>query len=74
MVLSIAMYLLQLKVNFKQFSFAQLHSLVLFDTYETPSVASTPKKRGARSDVNEGILRIHLNSTITGTSPLDCLE
>ena len=35
--------------------------------------ATTPGKRGPGSDDNEGILCITPNSSITGTSPPDCL-
>ena len=36
-------------------------------------LATTPGPRGPRSDGNKGVLRIPQSSTITGTSPSDCL-
>ena len=56
---------------FKQFSFAKVHSLVLFD--RTLSGATTPGQSGPQSDVNEGVLNNPKSSGVTGTSPLDCL-
>ena len=37
------------------------------------SGATTPGQSGPGSDGNEGVLRIPPNSSITGTSALDCL-
>ena len=39
----------------------------------TLSGATTPNQSGPGSDVNEGVLRIAQSSSITGTSPSDCL-
>ena len=50
------------------------HSLVLFNLWIGPlSGATTPGQSGPESDDNEGILRIPQSSSITGTSPSDCL-
>ena len=39
----------------------------------TLSGATTPGQSGFESDANEGVLSIPQSSTITGTSPSDCL-
>ena len=39
----------------------------------TLSGATTPSHSGPETDGNEGVLRILQISSITGTSPLDCL-
>ena len=39
----------------------------------TLSGATTPGQNGPGSDGNEGVLRIPQSSSITGTSPSDCL-
>ena len=39
----------------------------------TQSGATTPGQSGRGSDSNEGVLRIHQSSSITGTSRSDCL-
>ena len=47
---------------------------VLFNTSIGPlSCATIPGQSGPRSDGNEGVLRIPQSSSITGTSPSDCL-
>ena len=40
---------------------------------KTLSSATTPGRSGPRSNVDEGVLHISQSSSITGTSPLDCL-
>ena len=48
--------------------------LVLFNPQIGPlSGATTPGQSGPESNVNEGVLRIPQSSSITGTSPSDCL-
>ena len=50
------------------------HGLVLFNPeIGRLSCATTPGKSGPGSDGNEGVLCIPQSSSITGTSPLDCL-
>ena len=50
------------------------HGLVLFNTYIGPlSGATTPGQSGPGSNGNKRVLHIPLSSSITGTSPLDCL-
>ena len=75
------------KFYFEQFSLAQAcslnakkppvnsnHGLVLFNPYIGPfSGATTPGQSGLGSDGNKGELRIPQSSSITGTSPSDCL-
>ena len=39
----------------------------------TLSGATTPSQSGSESEGNEGVLFIHKSSSITGTSPSDCL-
>ena len=55
-----------------QFSISTLFSSI-WPIDRTLSGATTPGQRGPRSDGNEGILRIPQSSSITGTSPSDCL-
>ena len=73
--------------HFEQFRLAKVHSLnfktVLFQASEFSisaqfcsiwsKDATTPGQSGHWSDSNEGLLRILKNSSITGTSPSDCL-
>ena len=40
---------------------------------KTLSGATTPGESGPGNDGNEGVLRIHQSSSITETSPSDCL-
>ena len=48
--------------------------LVLFNPYIRPlSGATTPDQSGPGSDGNKGVLRIAQSTSITGTSPSDCL-
>ena len=50
------------------------HGLVLFNPWIGPlSGATILGQSGPGSDGNEGVLRIPLSSSITGTSPSDCL-
>ena len=49
------------------------HSLVLSDIHRILSDAITKGQSGPGSDSNEGVLRIPQSSSITGTSPLNCL-
>ena len=50
------------------------HCFVLFNCYIGPlSGATTPGQSGPVSDGNKGVLRIPQSSSITGTSPSDCL-
>ena len=50
------------------------HGFVMFDPSIGPlSSAITPGQYGPGSDGNEGELHIPQNSSITGTSPSDCL-
>ena len=56
-----------------QFSISvQISSISPIDM--TLSGATTPGKSGPGSDGNKGLLRFHQSSSITGISPLDCLE
>ena len=41
---------------------------------KTLSGTTTPSQRGPGSDGNEGVFHIPQSSSITGTSPSDCLE
>ena len=54
---------------FKLFNLALVHSLVLFDLSGTTTLGQS----GPGSDGNKGILHIPQSSSITGTSPSDCL-
>ena len=54
-----------------QFSITQRNSIWPID--RALSKATTPSKSGPGSDDNEGVLRIPHSSSITGTSPSDCL-
>ena len=58
---------------FKQFRLIspQFSSILPLD--KTLSAATTPDQSGPGSDGNEGVLRIPQSSSITGTSPSDCL-
>ena len=50
------------------------HGLDLFNPLIGPlSGATTPDPSGPGSDGNDGVLRIPQSSSITGTSPSDCL-
>ena len=50
------------------------HSLVLFNPYIGPlSGATTPGQSGPGSNGNKGVLHIPQSSSITGTSPSNCL-
>ena len=50
------------------------HGLVLFNPWLGPlSSATTLGQSGPGSDGNEGVLHIPQSSSITGTSPSDCL-
>ena len=42
--------------------------------YFTLSGAITLSNSGAGSDGNEGVIRIHQSSSVSGSSPLDCLK
>ena len=64
---------MQNQFNFKQSSLAQVRSLVHFDPYKTEYGATTPGQSGPGSDGNKRVLRIPPNSSITGSSPSDCL-
>ena len=57
---------------FKQFSLAYLHDLVLFDP-EIGRCKVLPFRVRVDLGVNEGVLRIPQSSSITGTSPSNCL-
>ena len=49
------------------------HFSFIWPIDRTLSRANTPDQSGPGSDLNEGILYIPQNSSITGTSPSDCL-
>ena len=49
------------------------HFSSLWSSIRTLSVATTPGQSEPRSNGNEGVLYIPQSSSITGTSPLDCL-
>ena len=50
------------------------HGLILFNPYIKPlSGATTPGQSGLRSKGNKRVLYIPKSSSITGTSPSDCL-
>ena len=46
----------------------------IWPIYRARSGATIPGQSESGSDGNEGVLRIAQNSSITGTSPSDCLE
>ena len=50
-----------------------MHFSSIWPIDRTPSGNTTPGKSGPGSDGNEGVLRIPQSSSITGTSPSDCL-
>ena len=56
-----------------QFSISTQFSSI-WPTDWTLSGATTPGQSEPRSDGNEGVLRIPKSSSITGTSPSDCLR
>ena len=58
---------------FKQFSLAKVQFNSIGPIDRTLSGATTPDQSGPGSDGNEGVLRIPQSSTISGTSPSDCL-
>ena len=55
-----------------QFSISTQFSSI-WSINRTLSVATAPDQNGSGSDGNEGVLRIHQSSSITGTSQSDCL-
>ena len=55
-----------------QFSISTLFSS-FWPIDRTLPVANTQGQSGTRSDANKGVLRIPQSSSITGTSPSDCL-
>ena len=55
-----------------QFSMSTLFSSI-WSIDRTQSGANTMSQSGPGSDRNEGVLRIPQSSSITGTSPSDCL-
>ena len=50
-----------------------MHFSSIWSIDRTLSGATTPDQSGPGSDGNEGVLHIPQSSTITGTSPSDCL-
>ena len=59
------------QIYFKQFIFTQFSSFWPID--RILSGVTTPGQSGPGSDSNERVLRIPQSSSITGTSPSDCL-
>ena len=61
--------------NFKLFSLALIRSLIfIWPVDRTLSDGTTPGQSEPGIDGNEDLLRIPQSSSITGTSPSDCLE
>ena len=66
------LYIQRVLFQIIQFSIStQFSSIWLIDW--TLSGATTPGPSGPGNDVNEGVLRIPQSSSISGTSPSDCL-
>ena len=60
-------------LNAKNSKFSKLHFSSILPIDKTLSGATTPGQSEPGSDGSEGVLRIPQSSSITGTSPSDCL-